>query len=134
MTHIDLFVSPEVSKEITFDDANLITLIGKQVKNLLLENDYGDAVKEVAIIPTIFSEGTYKVLAYKERKIYSPKKKEAEFRLKIDFEKFVRGNDAEKKKMILDNFIESITILSEKVRKDFDGKRLIRDIKKLFNL
>jgi hypothetical protein len=97
------------------------------------KNNYGDAVDLISVIPTVFSNEIFESLPYKERKIFSPKKKEAEFRLRIDYNKYVCSNDIEKSGLILDNIIQSIRLLNQKVKKDFDGEKLEKDIRELFN-
>jgi hypothetical protein len=78
--------------------------IGPKLKILCDKKSYGKEISEIAIIPTIFSSKTYDVLQYKERKRYSPKTRAADIR-----------------------------ILKTKVKKGFDGDRLEKDIRRLFD-
>ena len=93
-----IFISSETDADIGPAFRKLIMEISPKLKSLFNENSYGDEVSEIAIIPTIFSAKTYEILQYKERKRYSLKTKEAEFRLKIDHQKFKDADEEGKSK------------------------------------
>ncbi len=97
------------------------------------KNNYGDAINLISIIPTIFSPKTFEALPYKERKYFSWKNKEADYRLRIDYDKFIKGDDLTKRNLILDNIIQSIRLLNKKVKKGFEGKKLENDIRNEFS-
>ncbi len=127
-------MSGEVSGEAHEKFRVLMLEIEKQIKSLMNINDYGDAVSEIAIIPTIFSAEFLTALPYKERKRFSPKTKVGEFRLRIDYDKFVKANEDSKRRLIVQNIIDSIRILKTKVKKGFDGDKLEKDIRELFKI
>ena len=54
--------------------------------------------------------------------------------MKIDYQEFKEANEEGKRKLILQNIIDSIRILKSKVKKGFDGDKLETDIMKLFNM
>lgn len=129
------FMSSEVSKEIKHEDLIIMNNIEKEIIEFLKDKNYGSGVVKLSVIPTIFSPETFAALPYKERMRYSPKTREGEFRLKIDFQKFKNGNEEEKKRLIIENIIKSIRLLQEKTDRykvDFDGIRLEKDILDLF--
>ena len=131
--NLKVFLSGETDADIGPAFGKLIMELGPKLNALFKEKSYGDEVSEIAIIPTVFSPKTSEILQYKERKRYSPKTKEAEFRLKIDHQKFKDADEDGKRKLILQNIIDSIRILKTKVKKGFEGDRLEGDIRKLFN-
>ena len=107
--------------------------IKKKLQELLAQNYDSNAIEKIAIIPTIMSPKFAGFLT-KERKLFSWKRKTADIRLKIDYQKFIEADDEEKKQLILQNILEAIRIVKAKVKKGFDGDRLEADIKKLFSI
>lgn len=129
------FMSGEISKEVYEDYSVISNIIEKKIIEFLKEKSYGTGVEKLSVIPTIFSPKIFESLPYKERMRYSPKTKEAEFRLRIDYQDFKDSNEEGKRKLIIENIIKSIRLLQEKTNKykvDFDGKRLEKDILSLF--
>lgn len=128
-----------MSAELGIDDkdynkfSEIQNMIEKKIKELIAGKNYGDAVKEIGIIPTIMSPKFAGFLA-KERKLFSWKTKTADIRLKIDYKKFKKADEEGKQKLIIKNIIDSIRILKTKVKKGFDGDKLEADILKLFNI
>jgi hypothetical protein len=128
-----IFISGETDADIGDAYRKLIMEIGPKLKILCGEKSYGEEILEIAIIPTIFSPKTSDVLQYKERKRYSPKTRAADFRLRIDHQKFKDADEDGKRKLILQNIIDSIRILKTKVKKGFEGDKLEEDIRRLFD-
>ena len=71
---------------------------------------------------------------YKEKVQFKKKKKDADIRLRIDYDKFAKGDENTKKLLIIDNVIKSIRELSKKAKNDFNAKQLEDDILSLFDL
>jgi hypothetical protein len=109
--------------------------IERQVINALGGNDYGKDVESLGIIPIIikFDEQMEKEGWFKERVLFKRKQRDADLRLRINYDKFVKGNDDKKKLLLIDNIIKCIEALSKKA-KDFNAEKLIADILSLFNL
>jgi hypothetical protein len=109
--------------------------IEKQVKNALEGNDYGNDIEQFGIIPIIikFDEQMEKDGWFKDRVLFKRKKKEADLRLRINYDKFVKGNEETRKLLLIDNIIKSIEALSKKA-KDFKAEKLSNDILQLFNV
>jgi Immunity protein 44 len=96
---------------------------------------YGDAIKgSIGIIPVIMTNHDRIIMEFKERKLYSKKRKDADYRLAIDYDEFIKANDKEKERLLLENIIHAIRDLKRKIRKGFDGDKLESDILQLFKL
>ena len=63
---------------------------------------------------------------------FSKKNKDADIRMRIDYHDFLNGDLQKKKELLLENIIESVRALGQKVKKDFDSTKLERDIIELF--
>ena len=79
---------------------------------------------------------------YKERKLISRKKHEADIRLHVDYYKFVQGKldinrfDYLKQRRLLltKNIVDSIMVIENRKKDDFQGERLLEDILKALNV
>ena len=109
--------------------------IEEKIKANLENNDYEKDVEDFGIIPIImkFGDEMDGEVWYKERLLFKKKKKEADIRLRIDYDTFVKGDNQTKKLLLIDNIIKSIEALSKKT-KDFKAEELISDILSLFDL
>ncbi|QDZ77020.1 Imm44 family immunity protein [Bacillus cereus] len=129
------FLSGEIEGNINKEFSKLILEIGKELENL--ENDtYGSEVEEIGIIPIIvkiipeYEEAGF----FKERKLFKKKSKEADFRLRIDYETFLTADYNTKKMLIIKNIIQCIRILGMKAKLDFNAKKLEQDVLRIFHL
>lgn len=127
-----IFMSGEIEVEFADTERRISNKVEEKIKNLIKDQDYGSAVTLLNIIPTIFSPKTLKALTYKERTRYSPKTGETDFRLRIDYSKFLKADDKGKEKLLLKNIIDSVRILNVKIKKGFLGEKLEQDILNLF--
>ena len=109
--------------------------IERQIKNALEGNDYGSGVETFGIIPIIikFDEQMEKDGWFRERVLFQRKQKSADLRLRINYDKFVKGNDETKKLLLIDNIVKSIEAFSKRA-KNFKAEKLINDILQLFNI
>lgn len=71
---------------------------------------------------------------FKERKLFKRKSKEADFRLRIDYETFLSADYATRKILIIRNIFQSIRILGEKAKSDFNAIKLEKDILQIFDI
>ncbi|MCC2497589.1 Imm44 family immunity protein [Bacillus paranthracis] len=114
---------------------NIISEIGSELEGLN-SNDYGSEVEEIAIIPIVakitpeYEDAGF----FKERKLFKRKSKEADFRLRIDYETFLSADYATRKILIIRNIIQSIRILGEKAKSDFNAIKLEKDILQIFDI
>lgn len=102
---------------------------------VLEENDYGEEVLELNIIPIVvkLTEEMEKAGWHKERKLFKRKSNSADFRLRIDYDAFCNGDDQLRVNLLIENIIESVRILKDRATKNFEGERLEADILRCFN-
>jgi hypothetical protein len=121
---MDLFMSAEIHKDIGpgFGAANRDV---KNAVNSLLPGDYGPGVEKwyhIAIIMPATSAASYP-----EIREYRRDKKQAEFRLTVDFETFRTADAADKRRLLCESLLRSLTIMAEMDIPDFHTKLLYRD-------
>ena len=109
--------------------------IENTIKPVVEKRDYGKDVQLLAVIPIIikFDQQMEDEGWFKERVLYKKKSKETDIRLRIDYVKFVKGNDNTKRLLLIDNIIKSIDRIVPKT-KDFDHKTLKEDILSVLNV
>lgn len=103
------------------------------IKPFIEERSYGEDVTDISIISVIIKPDLAKEGWFKERVLFKRKAKDADLRLRIDYDKFVKGNDEIKRLLLIDNITKSIGKLSVKT-KDFDSKKLQEDILSILNV
>ncbi|MGG3754360.1 Imm44 family immunity protein [Bacillus anthracis] len=129
------FLSGELEGDIAEGFINIISEIGSELEGLN-SNDYGSEVEEIAIIPIVakitpeYEDAGF----FKERKLFKRKSKEADFRLRIDHETFLSADYATRKILIIRNIIQSIRILGEKAKSDFNAIKLEQDVLQIFDI
>lgn len=129
------FLSGELEGDIAEEFINIISEIGSELEGLN-SNNYGSEVEEIAIIPIVakitpeYEDAGF----FKERKLFKRKSKEADFRLRIDYETFLSADYATRKILIIRNIIRSIRILGGKAKSDFNAIKLEQDILQIFDI
>ena len=98
----------------------------------LNEKDYGENLKSIGIISIIMRYEIFEN-GWKERRYFSRENKDADIRLRIDYKKFVRAKEKERKKIYMDHILEAIRIAGTKAGKEFDTERLLSDVKNVVN-
>jgi hypothetical protein len=111
---------------------NEIELKLKQLES----NDYGSEFVDIGIIPIIIDpkRGLFEAGFFKERKLVKRKTKEADIRLRTDFDKFYAADNNNKRLLLVDNVIRAIRVIGEKSKVDFNSEKLISDILQIFNI
>ncbi|HDR4866758.1 TPA: dihydrolipoamide succinyltransferase [Bacillus cereus] len=129
------FLSGELEGDIAEEFINIISEIGSDLEKLN-SNNYGSEVEEIAIIPIVVNiTPEYEDAGFhKERKLFKRKSKEADFRLRIDYEAFLSADYATRKILIIGNIVQSIRLLGEKATSDFNAIKLEQDILQVFNI
>ncbi|HEV2692634.1 MAG TPA: Imm44 family immunity protein [Verrucomicrobiae bacterium] len=94
--------------------------------------DYGDAVTEIAIVPMIL--GPEFLAGRPERRMWQRKKRAADYRTIIDFEKFSVADDAQRERLLLMNVADAIRHLQTKTGSGFRADDLLADITAEFGL
>ena len=130
---MNFFISGEVNAAVGKDFMNLVREIDKKLLPLKQKN-YGEAVEKIDIIPIVVLITPEYEHFYKERKLFSKKNKDADIRLRIDYEKFLNGDIETRRILILKNIIDSIRIVGMKAKKDFDAITLEKDVLEIFDL
>lgn len=91
-------------------------------------NNYGTEFRSIAIILTCVDDDFWDILGWKERTQIWRKKREADIRLRMDDERFIRETPENKRLMFIDIIVKSIKVVQEKSKGDFRGNDLISDI------
>ena len=71
---------------------------------------------------------------HKERRLIRFKEKNADIRLKIDYQKYQMADHQGKKLLLTKNIVDSIMVIENRKKNDFQGERLIDDILKALNV
>ena len=100
----------------------------KQLETLR-DKDYGDELKSIAIISIIVPTSFYDEGGYQERKLYKRKTKEADNRLRIDYNEFIHASEEERLNIYYNHIVQSIRTLQKKLGPDFDYSKLEEDVK-----
>jgi len=102
--------------------------IESELNKALKDKNYGSAIENIGIIPVIITQELLNAGFFKERRLFKRKEKSADYRLRINYEKFMSGNDVTRRLLIIKNIIVSIRDLGRKAKKDFDAQSLENDI------
>lgn len=130
-----LFITIEAERAEETGIDNIMTEVRKKLSFLSEDTDaYGTEFNDISIIPVCVSEEMWQILGWKERKLISRKKKEADIRLKMDFQRFNKADAEEKYILFADIIVKSVLVVKEKSKSDFKGDKLIADIIKALNL
>jgi hypothetical protein len=110
--------------------------IARDVKEFLKDRDYGSEVVDLGVIPIImkFDDEMERQGWFKERVYLKRREADADVRLRIDYDRFVKGDKATKRLLLIDNIIQSIRALSSKANKDFRAGELEQDILALLDV
>lgn len=114
------YILSEVNQKLSFVTA--------KDKNLENTDNYGQEFSSIAVIPTCVSEKMWVISGWKERRFISRKKREADIRLKMDYERFKSETKENKYILFADVIIKSILVVSQKSKGDFNADKLIDDI------
>lgn len=96
-----------------------------------INSKYGAEFVLLTIIPTCVDDQTWQTLGWSERILLKRKRKEADIRLRINYEKFINADETQKKHIFIDIIKKSIHAIQERSKGDFNGNQLIHDIEEL---
>lgn len=96
--------------------------------SVLHKKDYGEQLNSIGIISIIMRDEYFEDGGHKERKYYSKTRKEADIRLRINYNDFLRANEADRKKLYIAHILDSIYIAGKKAGKDFAVTQLLTDV------
>jgi hypothetical protein len=110
--------------------------IAPKLEPFLKDRDYGNEVVGLGVIAIImkFDEEMEREGWFKERVYLKRRQADADVRLRIDYDRFVQGDKATKRLLLIDNIIQSIRALSRKAKTDFRAKELEQDILNLLDV
>lgn len=94
----------------------------QKIKN---DKTYGSEFESIGIISMILSP---RFDVYKERTLIRFKERWADIRLKIDYKQYQESDDKVKRILLIKNIIDSIRIIENRKKGDFQGLKLINDI------
>ena len=126
------FLSGELDVQIGRLWSRTSNRVERKLNRFFLDQDYGSAIKSIAIIPVIMRPEWQ--ADFPERRLFQRKKFAADYRTWIDFERVRSGSDELREKLLLANIIEAVSDLKRKAGAAFDGERLIEDLLKLFKV
>lgn len=126
-----IFISGETSPEIGFFEALRQIM---QIETFVLKKKYGSGVEFFGIVVMIMTDEHLKVTQFEEFIRYSPKKKEAEARLKTDYDTFKNATLEKKVLLLLENIIRSIRAIAQHIPEGFDAQKFEKDILTLYDI
>ena len=97
----------------------------------LSEKSYGEDLTSIGIISILLRDKYLGDDWHRERKYYSKKNKEADIRLKMDYQKFLRASPEDARKMYIEHILDSISIAGKKAGKGFNLEHLLSDVREV---
>lgn len=137
---MNLFLSIEAQNCTENGLADILREITNQLgfltdETLNANNDkYGTEFKEIAIIPSCMEDSLWNAFGWKERKQIWRKKGEADIRLRMDYDRYIRENPTNQRLLFIDIIIRSIQVVQERSKGDFKGNLMIEDILLALNI
>lgn len=130
-----LFLSGETAFDANEPFEELLKLMINKLKKFVDSDEddetYGSEFKNIGIITMILSPDLERV---SERKLIHRKTKDADIRLRINYEKFINSDKETQFYLYLKNIIDAINIVNEMKKEDFKGEKLICDILKSLDI
>ncbi len=130
-----LFISTECMKAEQNDIPSILSELHSKLnfvtkKGIEKENNYGEEFEDIGVIFTCIDNEFWENMQWKERRLVSRKRKEADIRLRIDYDRFINSSYEIKRLLVIDNIVKSIEVVISKSKGDFKGEQLINDILK----
>lgn len=130
-----LFITIEAQNAVEIGIADILHEIENELsfvtdgsKSLEDINNYGTEFRVISVIPSCVNDAFWRALGWKERTKIWRKKKEADIRLRMDYDQFIRETPTNKRLMFIRTIVESIQLLQKNAEGDFQGDALISDI------
>jgi hypothetical protein len=105
-----------------------LSFVTKRNAGLEKVDNYGMEFEDVGIISICISQELIDVGWFKERVLAKRKAKEADIRLRMNYDKFISSPPEIQRLMYIENIVRSIRALQKKSKGDFRGEELIKDI------
>ena len=114
--------------KILSDIIDRLSFVTDRNLNLENKNNYGTEFELIAIIPSCVDDDFWNALGWKERKQIWRKKKEADIRLRMNYNRFAKENIVNQRLMFIDILVKSIEAVCKRSKGDFRGEELIKDV------
>ena len=114
--------------EILRETIDKLYFLTNKYSDLENKDNYGTEFREIAIIPSCMDDEFWSTTGWKERKQIWRKKREADIRLRMDYNCFVAEDKTNKRLLFYDIIVKSIRIIKERSAGDFRADDLIKDI------
>ena len=98
------------------------------------KNNYGTEFRFISIIPSCMDDRFWMALGWKERKQIWHQKKEADIRLRMDYDHFINETAEKQRLLFIYTIVKSIQVVQERSKGDFKGDLLIQDILTTLNV
>jgi len=121
------FMSGELDHSVSRVFIDIANDIGNKLNSVLKDRDYGRDVIKIGIIPVVVTQEFWDE-GFKERRLWQRKDQSADYRLRINLEKFLNSDDEMRRLLIIKNIIVSIRDLGRKAKKGFDAQLLENDV------
>ena len=131
---IEYQVGAECLSDILRDTKKQLAFVTDREAGLEDIDNYGTEFRLIAVIPTCLDDQFWEASGWKERRQIWRKKKEADIRLRMDYDRFVRETPENRRLMFVDIIVKSIQVVQEKSKGDFRGDELIADILEALNV
>ncbi len=116
-----LWLSGEIDASVSEKFRLLILKIEPIINSTIEDKRYGSAINIWGYISIIMDPNFLQTGFFKEIKRYRKKKKETEFRLRIDYNDFLKADDKKAVELICESILRSIDIARKEFHvKDFD--------------
>lgn len=127
------FATSETYKTVSEKIRMARNIIEGKIKLFVKNKNYGESIIDWGYITICDVPEIYEAGFFKEIKKYSNKKKEVEFRLRIDYDKMLKANEKETFRLICESILRSIDIAESELKiKDFDFSSFRNDLTHLF--
>ena len=126
MASIKFWISGEIQSDVGDCYREAQNTIEAVLNQYVEGKDYGEGLKLWTYIAIILKPGFDEY--YPEIKRYRKKKREVEFRLKINYKKFLKGNAETHLKLMAESVLRSFDLMRDMNIKDCDLERLISDV------
>jgi hypothetical protein len=134
-----LVISVEAQNAFEIGLGEILREVNESIKSindnsLVSESKYGNEFVSIGIIPSCMEEKMWTALGWKEKKLIKRTKREADIRIRMDYDRFIRESPSNKRLIFIKTIVESLKIVQEKSKFDFKGEELINDILFLLNV
>lgn len=127
------YISAEVYKTVDRQLLSAQNPIEQKMKSSFKDKNYGKGVEYWGYISIVNPPKFYDAGFLIEIKKYSKKKKEVEFRLRIDYDRMLKADEKEAFRLVCNSILRSVDIAENELKiNDFDFQSFRTDLQTLF--